>query len=525
MAIKIVRNEAGNCVTFQGSSNPVYWNSCLSGEVDSVDSNAVNIKNDIRTIAEDRTIYEFFRIPYTEFLDADGNSFANAQAAADYITQEANVLGSIGEQVASDTDTFDFYIDARDNTVIMSTGDYFPVNTIQAVLNTDTINISSIVGSKIYYSGINPDNVSIDSVALLGSDNDKVNTLNALFQNSGTASTDLPNITSSLSVSLTQGDTLNYELTADKGVGYEWDLSNVSGVTTVEGNIRKLIGGSSLTTGTYNIPVKAINYNGEDSETIVLTVSTPTFSNTKSVQLNPSDYLGANAALLDGVIGRTSNGSGSGDAWTISFWIKPTSTPSGRVIFYYGSNDTTNGGLIEIRLTSTNKLRFQYGSANNHIRIQSSNAVTANTWQQITFTYDGGTTGASSGDINNYYNRFNLFVDGVSQSTTNTNSNYGWSGALSGQNLRVGKLVSGNTLTGEKIDELAIWDSDQSANISSIYNSGTPFNLSTLGTQPKHWWRMGDGDTYPYLQDSGTEANCIFQMYNMTASDIVTDAP
>lgn len=525
MAIKIVRNEAGNCVTFQGSSNPVYWNSCLSGEVDSVDSNAVNIKNDIRTIAEDRTIYEFFRIPYTEFLDADGNSFANAQAAADYITQEANVLGSIGEQVASDTDTFNFYIDARDNTVIMSTGDYFPVNTIQAVLNTDTINISSIVGSKIYYSGINPDNVSIDSVALSGSDNDKVNTLNALFQNTGTASTDLPNITSSLSVSLTQGDTLNYELTADKGVGYEWDLSNVSGVTTVEGNIRKLIGGSSLVAGTYNIPVKAINYNGEDSETIVLTVSTPAFSNTKSVQLNPSDYLGANAALLDGVLGRTSNGSGSGDAWTISFWIKPTSTQSGRVIFYYGSNDTTNGGYIEIRLTSTNKLRFQYGSANNHIRIQSSNAVTANTWQQITFTYDGGTTGASSGDINNYYNRFNLFIDGVSQSTTNTNNNYGWSGALSGQNLRVGKLVSGNTLTGEKIDELAIWDSDQTSNISSIYNSGTPFNLSTLGTQPKHWWRMGDGDTYPYLQDSGTEANCIFQMYNMTASDIVTDAP
>ena len=525
MAIKIVRNEAGNCVTFQGSSNPVYWNSCLSGEVDSVDSNAVNIKNDIRTIAEDRTIYEFFRIPYTEFLDADGNSFANAQAAADYITQEANVLGSIGEQVASDTDTFNFYIDARDNTVIMSTGDYFPVNTIQAVLNTDTINISSIVGSKIYYSGINPDNVSIDSVALSGSDNDKVNTLNALFQNTGTASTDLPNITSSLSVSLTQGDTLNYELTADKGVGYEWDLSNVSGVTTVEGNIRKLIGGSSLVAGTYNIPVKAINYNGEDSETIVLTVSTPAFSNTKSVQLNPSDYLGANAALLDGVLGRTSNGSGSGDAWTISFWIKPTSTQSGRVIFYYGSNDTTNGGYIEIRLTSTNKLRFQYGSANNHIRIQSSNAVTANTWQQITFTYDGGTTGASSGDINNYYNRFNLFIDGVSQSTTNTNNNYGWSGALSGQNLRVGKLVSGNTLTGEKIDELAIWDSDQTSNISSIYNSGTPFNLSTLGTQPKHWWRMGDGDTYPYLQDNGTEANCIFQMYNMTASDIVTDAP
>ncbi len=78
MSIKIVRNEAGNCVTFQGSSNPVYWNSCLSGEVDSVDSNAVNIKNDVRTVTEERTVYEFFRIPYTEFLDADGNAFANS---------------------------------------------------------------------------------------------------------------------------------------------------------------------------------------------------------------------------------------------------------------------------------------------------------------------------------------------------------------------------------------------------------------------------------------------------------------
>ena len=50
-------------------------------------------------------------------------------------------------------------------------------------------------------------------------------------------------------------------------------------------------------------------------------------------------------------------------------------------------------------------------------------------------------------------------------------------------------------------------------------------DLSTLGTQPKHWWRMGDGDTYPYLQDSGTVGNCTFQMYNMTASDIVNDVP
>lgn len=349
--------------------------------------------------------------------------------------------------------------------------------------------------------------------------------LNAIFSSSGTPTTNIPNITSTLAISLVEGETLNYELTADYGVGYEWDLSNVSGVTNVEGNVRKLVGGSSLAVGTYNIPVKAINYNGEDSETVVLTVSTPPFANTKSIQFDNQDYAGANAALLDGVLGRSGNGSGSSDAWTISFWVKPTNSSSGRVVFYYGSNDTTNGGYVEIRLTSTNKIRLQYGSNNNHVKILSPNTLTVNTWQQITMTYDGGTTGASSGDINNYYSRFNIYVDGVVQTTNNTNSNYGWSGAISGQNLRIAKLVSGNTLNGEKIDELAIWGSDQSSNVSDIYNSGVPFDYSTLTTEPKHWWRMGDGDSYPYLQDNGTEANCIFQMYNMTSANIVTDTP
>lgn len=525
MAIRIIRNEAGNCVTFQGSSNPVYWNSCLSGEVDATEPQLINIKNDVRSIDEEETVYEFYRIPYIDFQDADGNSFSTPQECATYITSECNVLGSIGQQVASDSDSFDFYIDSKDNTVIMSTGDYFPINTIHAVLESSTLSITSIVGSKTYYSNINLSNVSIEGSVVTGTDAEKINSLNAIFQNTGTASGNAPSITSSLAVSLTEGETLNYELTADYGVGYEWDLSNVNGVATVEGNTRKLIGGSSLAVGTYNIPVKAINYNGEDSETIVLTVSTPPFANTKSVQFDNQDYAGANAALLDSTLGRSGNGSGSSDAWTIGFWVKPTNSSSGRVVFYYGSNDTTNGGIVEVRLTSSNKLRLQYGSNNNYIRLQSPNALANNVWQHVVYTYDGGTTGASSGDINNYYSRFDLFIDGVSQTTNNSNSNYGWSGAISGQNLRIGKLVSGNTLNGEKIDELAIWDSDQSSNISDIYNSGVPFDLSSLTTEPKHWWRMGDGDTYPYLQDNGSEANCIFQMYNMTSANIVNDVP
>ena len=422
------------------------------------------------------------------------------------------------------------YKDAAANAIFLedANGAQF-LNSLQAVVDEvggSTLSITDLAKTIELVSEINYTEIVDENQNSYGNNAiDVVNELNAIFAASGTPSQQAPVITSSLTISLVEGQTLNYELTADYGVGYEWDFSNVPGVTNVNGNMRKIIGGSSLSTGTYNIPVKAINYNDQDSETIVLTVSTPPFANTKSIQFDNQDYAGANAALLDSTLGRSGNGSGSSDAWTISFWVKPTPSSSGRVVFYYGSNDTTNGGIIEVRLTSANKLRLQYGSNNNYIRLQSPNALTSNVWQHVIYTYNGGTTGASSGDISNYYNRFDLFIDGVSQTTNNSNSNYGWSGSISGQNLRIAKLVSGNTLNGEKIDELAIWDSDQSSNVSDIYNSGEPFDLSTLTTEPKHWWRMGDGDTYPFLQDNGTEANCIFQMYNMTSANIVNDVP
>lgn len=355
------------------------------------------------------------------------------------------------------------------------------------------------------------------------------NALNSVFSSSGSPGEELPSVTSSLTASLVEGETLNYELTADYGVGYEWDLSAVSGVTTVEGNIRKLVGGSGLSAGTYNIPVKAINYNGEDSETLVLTVSTPPFSNTKSVNFSNQDYLGANAALLSNVLGRSSNGGGSSDAWSVSLYFKASSNTQGQTIFYFGDSDTINGGhiqLMQISGTGGKALRLRYGSSSNRLNIQTTfGTLNPGTWQHVLITYDGGTTGASSGDISSYYGRFKILLDDSLQTTVNSHSNYGWTASIDADNLRVGRYSSGTYMRDCRVDELAIWDSDQSSNSSDIYNSGVPFDLSGLTTPPLHWWRMGDGDTYPNLQDSGSEENCTFVMYNMTSADIVSDTP
>ena len=400
------------------------------------------------------------------------------------------------------------------------------LNSLQASVDNGTCSVTDLAKNIQLVSDTPYGDFLDENGATYGSTSTEVcDALNAMFQDAGTPTSSPPVITSSLAVSLVEGETLNYELTATNGVAYEWDLSNVSSVVTLEGNNRKLIGGASLTAGTYNIPVKAINYNGVDTETIVLTVSSPPFANTKSVKFESLDFLSATASLLDGTLGRVGNGAGSGDAWTISFWIKPTSATSGRVLFYYGSSDVTNGGFVEVRLTSANKMRLQYGSNNSHVKILAPNALTADAWQHIVMTYDGGTTGASSADISDYYSRFEIYIDGVAQTPNTSHLNYGWSGAISGQNLRVGKLDSGNTLSGEKIDELAIWNSDETANVSSIYNSGTPFDLSTLTSDPLHWWRLGDGDTFPTLTDSGSAANCDFTMNNMTSASIVSDVP
>ena len=79
MTIRIRRNEAGNCINFEGSSNPTHWNACLSGQVDPNDGNLINVINDIITARTGVIQYEFFNIPFTEFEDRDGNTFTTAQ--------------------------------------------------------------------------------------------------------------------------------------------------------------------------------------------------------------------------------------------------------------------------------------------------------------------------------------------------------------------------------------------------------------------------------------------------------------
>lgn len=402
------------------------------------------------------------------------------------------------------------------------------INSLQAFMNDpadDVLSMTDLAREIDIFTDINYSEFVDSNNQPYGNDAVTVtNALNAICQSTGSAG-DPPIITSPLEINTINSEYINYELIADNGVGYEW--SNLpEGLSTADGNIRKLVG-AITTNGVYTPTMKAVNYFGEDIQTLtinVINVVSP-FSNTKSTRFNNNDYCDATANVSNPLY-RPANGSGASDAWSVSFWIKTgTNDNNKQTVLSFGGADKDNDGRVIIRFRGSDQsLELKYGTENNNLVLKTNNNTLSRTqWKHVLVTYNGNATGSASGSVNDYYNAFNIFIDGVQQSTTNSNLNFGYSGSIDDTYFRLGR--NGNDKDYMKdssfIDELAIWNSDVSSNIATIYNSGTPSDLST--ESPSLWYRLGDGDTFPTLIDSISSNNMI--MYNMTVADIVNDVP
>lgn len=93
-----------------------------------------------------------------------------------------------------------------------------------------------------------------------------------------------------------------------------------------------------------------------------------------------------------------------------------------------------------------------------------------------------------------------LYIDG----SLNASNTSGGTTTTSGLDMRLGARYTTANFYEGLMDEVAIWNSDRSADVSTIYNSGIPNNLNDLSNAPLSWWRCGDGDTSPTLTDNGT---------------------
>jgi len=259
--------------------------------------------------------------------------------------------------------------------------------------------------------------------------------------------------------------------------------------------------------------------------TISVTESAASFTNTKSLSFNgTSSHLSGNPTLMN-AMDRATNG--DGNAWSLSMWFKPSTSTSTQTLFNYGKGSGVNEGAITLHQTGGNNLTLQYGTTTNKIVIAALNCLTVGAWNHLVVTFDGGTTGVNQADLSNYYSRFSIAVDGVVKTQYGSHSNYGYSGVLNGNDtsdniFRIGRdnNVYNNYFDGV-INQVAIWNSNESANLAAIYNGGSTQDMSLLSSAPSHLYNIETSVTA--ISDSIGSAN--LTGYNFTSSDLVTDTP
>jgi len=184
---------------------------------------------------------------------------------------------------------------------------------------------------------------------------------------------------------------------------------------------------------------------------------TPVFSNSASVEFDGTDddfYLDSSLSFPG--------------EFTFSFWFKYQANNFPHLlapyIFIYGPSFANT---VLVRTIGT---------------ITVSNGYSVDTWHHLAYIRDSS-------------NATTLFIDGSSIGTSSSSAT-----ATVRQFAKNGSFDP----LGGKMDEIALWNSDQTANLATIYNSGVPGDLSALS--PTNWYRMGDinGSSGTTIADQGS---------------------
>ena len=161
------------------------------------------------------------------------------------------------------------------------------------------------------------------------------------------------------------------------------------------------------------------------------------------------------------------------NSWTISMWVKPTSTTS-RML---GSQ--SNGGIL-IGLSSLTDFRVNIGNNS----VFAINAI-LNQWNHILVVKDTSTSNAG-----------NVYVNGVASISNPLNISNNISG--------INQIIKQGTIISEGIsDDLLFWNNKVGTlqNAIDLYNGGAGVDPTTVIPNPNRWYKFnGNPD------DSGSDA-------------------
>ena len=220
------------------------------------------------------------------------------------------------------------------------------------------------------------------------------------------------------------------------------------------------------------------------------------------------DFDGSDDFINCGDADNLSFGDGSTDsAFSISSWLNMDNVVRFRIISKYDTSkeeylfSTSSGRQLVLNLYSQNNSSVRIG------RICSTVLTPyIGTWIHVCATYDG--SGTSSG--------IKIYINGVRDD--NNNNNAGSYVAMQNNTapLRIGSGAS--YFANGSIDETAIFNTELStSDVTSIYNSGVPNDISSLN--PVAWYRFEEGSGTTATDSAGSNNGTI------TGATYSTDVP
>tara|TARA_R110002051_G_scaffold29464_1_gene68762 strand:- start:79 stop:678 length:600 start_codon:yes stop_codon:yes gene_type:complete len=183
------------------------------------------------------------------------------------------------------------------------------------------------------------------------------------------------------------------------------------------------------------------------------------FSNTKSLAFDGvDDYLTVPSFTT------------SGDDLTISFWFKDGGGSGSQYILAGDGNNVVYHPSNTVFYAKINGTTAYIVTNSGGVPV-----ILDGNWHHIAITKSGSTV--------------TWWFDGGSYTTSGGGTTGGFT------LLNIGAYITPSSYMDANLDEVAIWNSDQSAEILNIYNAtstGKTADLSTLDTPPIAWYRMGD---------------------------------
>lgn len=207
------------------------------------------------------------------------------------------------------------------------------------------------------------------------------------------------------------------------------------------------------------------------------------------VQENSLFFTGANSQLVN--FGTTGDVQFlHTDPLAISFWFKWPANPLSTNDVIIGTINTgsqNRGFEVQMRTTGHIFVELRNTNSTNTYIIETTGDFADNAWHH--FLFSKGTTVASG----------NLWIDGIDVAIT-TNTNNLTATISTTDAIVLGARVTGSNYCDGYVDKIGIWDTDQTANVSDIYNVSSPL---TLDEPPIHYWEF-DSSSYA---DTGTSSN------------------